>query len=153
MDLAAGDLQCRALTFDVKDSASRPTLYCDHACVSDTLLKTKMPRKTQSGVVALPEQSLIVDNGAFNIKAGFATVSIDLDQDCHVIPNCMARGRDKRVWVGAQLENCKDFGEMAFRRPVEKGYLVNWEAEKEIWDNTFFDKGAKLKVLDTNENV
>ena len=30
---------------------------------------------------------------------------------------------------------------MAFRRPVEKGYLVNWEAQKEVWDHTFLSDG------------
>lgn len=105
-----------------------------------------MPKKAPADGVSLPEQTLVIDNGAFSIKAGFATSSPDIDQDCHIIPNCLARGRDKRVWVGGQLDKCKDFGEMAFRRPVEKGYLVNWEVEKEIWENTFFDKGAKLKV-------
>lgn len=94
----------------------------------------------------LPEKTLVIDNGAFTIKAGFAQPSPDPAKDCRVIPNCIARGRDKRIWVGVQLDHCKDFGEMAFRRPVEKGYLVNWEAEKEIWENSFFDKDAKLKV-------
>lgn len=105
-----------------------------------------MPRQTKAPDFALAEQTLIVDNGAYSMKAGFATTSSDLEKDCYVIPNCMARSRDKRVWVGGQLENCKDFGEMAFRRPVEKGYLVSWEAEKEIWDSTFFDKNAQLKA-------
>jgi actin-related protein len=35
---------------------------------------------------------------------------------------------------------------MAFRRPVEKGYLVNWEAEKEIWDRMFLDEGSVVHV-------
>lgn len=106
-----------------------------------------MPRKTQPSIKTLPERTLIIDNGAYTMKTGFATPSPNLEQDCHAIQNCMARGRDKRVWIGGQLNQCKDFGEMSFRRPVEKGYLVNWEAEKEIWDNTFLDSGAKLKVL------
>ena len=88
----------------------------------------------------------MVDNGAYTIKAGFATQSPDPETDCHVIPNCLAKSRDNRVWIGNQLQDCNDFGDMVFRRPVQKGYLVNWEAEKEIWDNTFFDKNAKLKV-------
>lgn len=28
---------------------------------------------------------------------------------------------------------------MVFRRPVEKGYIVNWEAQKEIWEYSFND--------------
>lgn len=66
--------------------------------------------------------------------------------DCQIIPNCLAKDRGKHIWVGSQLEKCNDFGEIAFRRPVEKGFLVNWEAEKAIWDNTFFEKNAKLKA-------
>lgn len=79
------------------------------------------------------------------MKAGFAKSSPTLD-DCHTIPNCLARDRGKHVWIGSQLEKCNDFGEIIFRRPVEKGFLINWEAEKAIWDNTFIDKGAKLAV-------
>lgn len=105
-----------------------------------------MPRRSKPAVQPIADKTLILDNGAFTMKAGFATSSPDPLRDCHEIPNCIAKARDKRIWVGAQLEKCNDFGEMAFRRPVEKGYLVNWEAEKEIWEQTFFDKGARLEV-------
>ncbi|KAI9700790.1 MAG: Actin- protein 6 [Candelina mexicana] len=112
-----------------------------------------MPRQTKATERPLADRTLVIDNGASTIKAGFANPSPDLEKECHVIPNCMGRSRDKRVWIGAQLENCKDFGEMAFRRPVEKGYLVNWEAEKEIWDHTFFDKDAKLNCEPHDTNL
>ena len=80
------------------------------------------------------------------MKAGFATPSPNEETDCRAIPNCIAKSRDNRLWVGAQVEKCADYGDMTFRRPVQKGYLVNWEAEREIWDNTFFDRAAGLKV-------
>ncbi|KAI7203719.1 hypothetical protein KC319_g21637, partial [Hortaea werneckii] len=73
----------------------------------------------------LPQQTLILDNGAHTIKAGLATDSNGGGHDsCHVIPNCIARShRDKRSYIGPELtEECDDFGELAFRRPVEKGY-------------------------------
>lgn len=104
-----------------------------------------MPRVAKSVKPALPPKTLVVDNGAYTIKTGFATESPSA-ADCHLIPNCLARDNNKRIWIGAQLENCRDFASMAFRRPVEKGYLVRWEAEKPIWDNAFIEKGAKLKV-------
>ena len=72
------------------------------------------------------------------------TNSPDAGKDCHIIPNCLAKGSNNRVWVGAQLDDCTDFAEMAFRRPIQKGNLVNWESEREIWCQSFFDKGAKL---------
>jgi len=64
-------------------------------------------------------QTLVVDNGAYTIKAGFAKQRVELD-DCSVIPNCIARGRDRKVFVGSELDSCKDFGGMSFRRPVER---------------------------------
>jgi actin-related protein 6 len=62
-----------------------------------------------------------------------------------LIPNCIARDRHRKTYVGSELERCKDFGEIALRRPVEKGFVVNWEAEKEIWDREFFDEKAGLR--------
>ena len=105
-----------------------------------------MPRPRKSVEQVLPESTLVVDNGAYTMKAGFSTATPDAATDCQVIPNCIAKGRDKRIWIGAQLENCKDFGEMAFRRPLEKGYLVNWESEKEIWNQSFLNEKAILKA-------
>lgn len=35
---------------------------------------------------------------------------------------------------------------MAFRRPVERGYLVNWEGQSEIWEHEFFEGKAPLEV-------
>jgi len=78
------------------------------------------------------------------MKAGFSSPAASLDVEPRVIPNCMARDQYKRVYVGSQLDDCKDFGEMVFRRPVEKGYLVNWEAQKEIWESEFFEDKAEM---------
>lgn len=105
-----------------------------------------MPRAAKASDEAIREQTLVIDNGGFTIKAGYASTNPKLE-NCQVIPNCIARDRQKRVWIGNQLDHCQDFGEIVFRRPVEKGCLVNWEAEKAIWDHTFFDAGAQLKVI------
>ena len=78
------------------------------------------------------------------MKAGFSAPSTATAQP-RIIPNCLARDREKNVYIGSQLDKCTDFGEIVFRRPVEKGYLVNWEAEKEIWEHEFFDTKAPLR--------
>ena len=93
----------------------------------------------------LKDRTLVVDNGAFTIKAGFVQAEPDF-QHCHIIPNCVARDREKKVWIGPELEKCKDFGELSIRRPVEKGYIVNWESERSIWNQSFFNQNAVLKV-------
>lgn len=104
------------------------------------------PTKQARPSTPIPARTLVVDNGAYTIKAGFATPSPDQEKDCHIIPNCLARSRDKKIYIGAALSKCKDFGEMTFRRPVEKGHIVNWEAEKEVWESWMGGKDGALKV-------
>jgi len=96
------------------------------------------PRKSTNATPST--QTLILDNGGNTIKAGFSTSS-----SATIIPNCIARDRSKHSFIGSQLSNCKDFGEISFRRPVEKGYIVNWEAQREIWDYEFFSEKSALK--------
>ncbi|ERT00539.1 hypothetical protein HMPREF1624_03912 [Sporothrix schenckii ATCC 58251] len=86
-----------------------------------------------------PARTLVVDNGAYTIKAGFAEgASSDAKATPYVIPNCISRDRQRRTYIGSELTtNCRDFGEAAFRRPVEKGYIVNWEAQRAIWAHEF----------------
>ncbi|KAK3942625.1 Actin/actin-like protein [Diplogelasinospora grovesii] len=100
-------------------------------------------RKSRSAGPVPPSTTLILDNGANTIKAGFVTD--EKTDEPRVIPNCLARDRHKKVYIGSDLEKCKDFGEISFRRPVEKGFVVNWEAQKEIWDHEFFDDKAPQK--------
>jgi actin-related protein 6 len=104
-----------------------------------------MPRATKHEASGIKGRTLVIDNGAYSIKAGFASSSPDVS-DCRIIPNCIVRDSDRRVWVGSQLEQCKDFRELAYRRPVDKGYIVNWESEKAIWGQSFFSQNAELKV-------
>ena len=122
-----------------------------------SLLMARGASSVAADGMSLPSRTLIVDPGAYTVKAGFATAegpgkTPSLD-DCQVIPNCIARSRDKHVYVGSELERCTDFGEMSFRRPVEKGYIVNWEAERAIWEHEFLEKNAKLHVSTTNPNI
>lgn len=115
-------------------------------------LELNMPRplKRTSFTQKFPSKTLVVDNGAYDVKAGLA-FNGSQDQSRHyAIPNCIARGpdgpRNTKVYVADQLEACKDFAEMGFRRPVEKGYVVNWETELEIWKQALFNNGSKVEV-------
>lgn len=96
----------------------------------------------------LPDKTFIIDNGAYSLKAGYAPDNIRDENDdenalaaCSTIPNTIAKTRGNRLYVGSQLNSqVADLNEIMFRRPVEKGYLVNWEVQKEIWENSFFDE-------------
>ncbi|OCK86356.1 Actin/actin-like protein [Lepidopterella palustris CBS 459.81] len=115
-----------------------------------------MPPKGSKKVVPDPiaPKTLILDNGAYTIKAGLSSPDTEPNyEDCKVIPNCIARSRDKRVYIASELEKCVDFGEMAFRRPVERGFIVNWEAEKAIWEQEFLSSGADLRCDPKETNL
>lgn len=116
----------------------------------------KQAARSSTQIQPFPQKTFIIDNGAYTIKAGYAPPhSQQPPQDdeeealsaCVTIPNALAKTRDNRVFVGAQLStHISDWNEVTFRRPVEKGYLVNWEAQKEIWEQAFFDeKTARTK--------
>lgn len=112
--------------------------------------KARAPAKQAAPKVQpLPEKTFIIDNGAYTIKAGYAPSKAppptqnedDVLSTCVTIPNALAKTRDNRVFVGAQLStHISDWNEVVFRRPLEKGYIVNWEAQKEIWEQSFFDE-------------
>ncbi|KAG9693640.1 Actin/actin-like protein, partial [Aureobasidium melanogenum] len=88
-------------------------------------------------------QTLVVDVGAWSLKAGYAS-----SDTCHVAPNCIAKSRDNKTYVGSQLSQCTDYGDMTFRRPVQKGYIVNWPAEVAVLDNEL--QQLQCDTSDTN---
>jgi actin-related protein 6 len=97
-------------------------------------------RKAKPAPPARPTNTLIIDNGAYTIKAGI--VANGQVPEPRIIPNCIARDRSRKVYLGSEIAKCRDSGEMQFRRPVERGSIVNWEAQKEIWDQELFDNAA-----------
>ena len=95
-----------------------------------------MPARKKAAPPPGPRTTLVIDNGGSTLKAGL------VGDSPRVIPNCIARDRSRRVYLGSDLAHCRDYGELQFRRPVEKGFIVNWEAQKEIWDQEIFDKNV-----------
>lgn len=92
----------------------------------------------------LPDTTFVLDNGAYNIKAGFASNDDSLPdtehlKNCEVVPNCLTRSRDRKTYIAAQQQQIVQWSEAVFRRPIENGQLVSWEVEKEIWDHSFFE--------------
>ncbi len=108
-----------------------------------------MPPKGSKKSAPAINKTLVLDNGAYTLKAGLVPTHSASPSyaDCSVIPNCIARShRDKCTYIASELDSCKDFGELAFRRPVERGFIVNWEAEKAIWEHEFMGVGEGLRV-------
>ncbi|GKZ86542.1 Actin-protein 6 [Aspergillus niger] len=121
-------------------------------------------RASVAKIQSLPDKTFVIDNGAYTLKAGYAPDSAPPDDQskalsaCSEIPNAIVKTRGNKIYVGSQLNtHVTDWNEMMFRRPVEKGYIVNWEAQKEIWEHSFFDektvRSKDLRITDPEDTT
>lgn len=77
---------------------------------------------------------IIGDIGAYSIKYGY-----DLASGPQLMGNCICKVKSerRRLYVGNQLDDCKDFSGLFYILPFNKGYLMNWEIQRQIFDYMF----------------
>ena len=91
----------------------------------------------------------VLDNGGGQLKAGFSNQTSP-----RIIPNCItkAKSEKRRAFVGDQLDDCRDLSGLFYMLPFQKGYLVNWDHQKTVWDYMFgrdcFNIESKLSQFD-----
>lgn len=78
--------------------------------------------------------AIIVDSGAYSIKAGLSS-----DVSATIIPNCImkAKSERKRLFIGDQINECRDCSGLYFLLPCERGYITKWDVQKPVWDYVF----------------
>uniref|UniRef100_A0A8H7XR10 Actin-like protein ARP6 n=1 Tax=Psilocybe cubensis TaxID=181762 RepID=A0A8H7XR10_PSICU len=82
----------------------------------------------------MPPPVIVLDNGASTIKVG-------LGPEPRIISNAVVRSKgDKMSYFGHEIARCEDYSSLHYRLPFEKGYLVDWDAQKAIWDGIFSDE-------------
>ncbi|KAH7714207.1 Actin family protein [Aphelenchoides avenae] len=59
-----------------------------------------------------------------------------------------SKGDRKRVYVGAEIDELQDKSSLFFSLPFERGYLVNWNVELEVWDRVFGKNGFNVDFSD-----
>ncbi|KAF9564145.1 actin-domain-containing protein [Agrocybe pediades] len=80
---------------------------------------------------------VILDTGASTVKAGL----VGRDLTPKIVPNAVVRSKgDKMTYFGHEIEQCQDYSSLHYRLPFEKGYLVDWDAQKAVWDGIFSDQ-------------
>lgn len=99
----------------------------------------------RSGVV-------VIDNGGGLLKAGFGG-----DNDpIAVVPNCMAKppggNASSKKWLVADQLQAEDVDVtgMTLRRPIDRGYLINTEVQREVWERVLRNL---LQVDPTNSSL
>jgi actin-related protein len=56
-----------------------------------------------------------------------------------VIYNCLARAKDRKTYLGSEIDSIPDHSNLLFRRPFEKGLLTSWAPEHAIFNGLFQD--------------
>ena len=88
------------------------------------------------------DNPFILDQGAYSLKAGWSQ-----EESPKLIPNCVAKVKSerRRLFVGDQLDDCKDCSGLFYILSSFKGYIVNWETQRQVWNYLF---NSKFSVRD-----
>lgn len=94
-----------------------------------------------------PRPTLILDNGAATIKCGLASAESPM-----VIPNCKmkVKAEKQRHYIGDQIEKCLDCSGLFYILPHQKGFIINWDVQREIWDYVINRKFDAMKPKETD---
>ena len=77
---------------------------------------------------------IVIDNGGHTCKVGFA----GQPEPVKLMPNGLAKSKSEhKVFVGDQLSACQDFSALQYRNSLERGCLVNWDTQAEVWNRAF----------------
>jgi len=95
----------------------------------------------------MSNHTVVLDLGGYNNKLGSST-----DETPRVIPNFLSKAKHERrkVFFGDQLTECKDFSGLFYVLPFQKGYLVNWDVQRQLFDYLFNKDTLKHEPTDVN---
>ncbi|KAI9101969.1 actin-like protein ARP6 [Phlyctochytrium arcticum] len=89
---------------------------------------------------------LLLDNGAFNIKAGIPGIPSSLS----LYRNGIAKNRGGRqTYVGDQIFSAPEVSGLQFRSSFEKGYLNDWGCQRDVWERILNNESLSIDPSDT----
>lgn len=77
---------------------------------------------------------VILDNGGYDIKYGWVVGDDDITQQYpKKMPNCIAKiQKSMQTFIGDEISSIQNPSQLILNRPIDRGYLVNWNIEKEV---------------------
>jgi actin-related protein len=88
---------------------------------------------------------IVIDNGGHTCKVGFAGQTTP----AKLMPNGLAKSKSEhKVFVADQLSSCQDFSALQYRLSLERGCLVNWDTQAEVWGRAFGPEVLKVNPAD-----
>jgi actin-related protein 6 len=78
---------------------------------------------------------VVLDNGAGTLRGGWAGDPAPRRS----MPNCIARVRTQNVLLAGDetVDAIRDKSQLTFQRPHDRGYLINWETQLDVWQRMF----------------
>ncbi|XP_035793017.1 actin-related protein 6-like [Anopheles albimanus] len=88
----------------------------------------------------------ILDNGAFYAKLGMSD-----EEEPKTILNCITKAKSerRRPFVGNQIDECRDVSGLFYILCFQRGYLVNWDVQKTVWDYFFSSECYPVQFSET----
>ncbi|KAH3760812.1 hypothetical protein Pelo_7377D [Pelomyxa schiedti] len=91
---------------------------------------------------------VVIDNGGYTCKigcvpnptspTGTGTDDASSYVTPRIVPNAVAKHKkDHQNYVASEIYECNDTFNLLFKRPLDKGYLVDIDLQKQIWDSEF----------------
>lgn len=85
---------------------------------------------------------VVIDNGGDTCKAGLST-----SEKPKLFPNCATKPKkDRRLYIADQLDEVPDKTSLTFRRPHDKGYVVDWDLQEQVWTRVFGKSNLDVKT-------
>ncbi|KAM7350509.1 actin-related protein 6 [Cochliomyia hominivorax] len=91
--------------------------------------------------------TMVLDNGAYTAKLGLSS-----HDDPQINLNCImkAKAERRRAFIGNQIDECRDASGLFYILCFQKGYLLNWDVQKTVWDHFFSPEGCGISLEDRN---
>lgn len=65
-------------------------------------------------------------------------VGLSSDAEPSVVPNAAVRSKaDRSVFIAQDVALCQNTASLAYLRPFDKGFCVNWDLQQTIFDSVF----------------
>ena len=58
--------------------------------------------------------------------------------------SCRSKAERRKNFIGDQLDDCKDLSGLYYVLPFQRGYVVNWDTQRQVWDYVL--GGDKTKI-------
>ncbi|KFD55789.1 hypothetical protein M514_03228 [Trichuris suis] len=92
------------------------------------------------------ESAFILDNGGYTIKAGHWTAT-----EPRLFPNCITKSKNERfrVFISDQIEELKERYTLFYQLPFQKGMLLKYDVQRQIWDYLFSESCMKVNTAES----